>query len=137
MDNLEAFEKFWQAYPKRKGDPAKGPAKELFLKAITKVEAETIISAAKKFAATQKVGTEYVMQAQKWLRHRRWEDFTVSATPVLPLGEPQPAAVFVRTDTPEWRAWQEYRKAQGLKPSPVKNFGWYFPTATPPNGTGG
>lgn len=133
MDNLEAFEKFWQAYPKRKGDPAKGPAKELFLKAVTKIEPETIILAAHKFAATQEAGSQYVMQAQRWLRGRRWEDFTVSATPALPFGETQPAAVFVRTETPEWAAWQEYRRALGLKPSPVKNFGWYFPSLTPPS----
>lgn len=134
MNEIEQFERFWQAYPKRKGDPAKGPARELFVKAVAKgVDPEAIISGAKKFAGTQESGSQYVMQAQKWLRHRRWEDFQVTALPLAPSPSGgEVGAVFVRAETPEWHAWQAYRKAKGLKRSPIKNFGWYFPSATPP-----
>ncbi len=122
------FDRFWEVYPPRKGDRAKGPARILFEKYIKSgIPADTIINSASRFAAMEstKVGTEFIMQAQRWLRNKRWQDFTYEP------GKPEtitvlPAKVFIREGTPQWKAWQKY------KSTPCVNFGWWFPTEWPP-----
>jgi hypothetical protein len=125
------FDSFWNAYPRRLGDEGKGPAKDLFEKAVKSgINPKDIIFAAKKYAELEKprAGTQYIMQAQKWLRHRRWEDFPA---PTL-LEAPVPTQVFVRDDSPQWLAWQDYLKKTKGKGSPCVNFGWHFPSEWPP-----
>lgn len=77
---LDDFEKFWRAYPKRKGGNPKHPASLKFnLAAKNGAEPSEIIEAAKEFAASERTegreGTEFVPQAVTWLNQRRWEDF--------------------------------------------------------------
>lgn len=84
----EKFEEFFSAYPKRKGDAAKSPAAKLFSDAVRAgTEPQIIIDAAKRYAVaeTRNIGTEFVMQAQKWLRNRRWLDYgsELSISPVF------------------------------------------------------
>lgn len=80
----EKFEEFWKHYPKRKGDNPKAPARKVF-ETLTKqgVDPNDIIAGVK--LATErnrdKVGTEYIPQAQKWLRDRRFEDHVRQAPP--------------------------------------------------------
>jgi len=74
----DGFEEFWAAYPKRKGDAARAPAAKLFADAVRAgADPQTIIDAAKRFAVAEarNIGTEFIMQAQKWLRNRRWLDY--------------------------------------------------------------
>ncbi len=123
------FDSFWNAYPRRSGDEGKTPAKLLFEKAVKSgIAPLQIIFAALKFAELEKprAGTIYIQQAQKWLRHRRWEDF--------PQSELLPAkpSVFIKEGTPQWEAWQSYLLKTTGKHSPSKNFGWWFPSASPP-----
>lgn len=74
------FNDFWLAYPKRLGANPKAPAQKKFLAAVKAgVLPERIVSAAKAYAdelrARQKIGTEFVCQAQTWLNQRRWDDY--------------------------------------------------------------
>jgi uncharacterized protein YdaU (DUF1376 family) len=42
-------------------------------------------------------------------------------------------AHWVHVDSPQYRAWQKYREAQGKMSTPIdKQFGWNFPTEWPP-----
>lgn len=76
------FEEFWKAYPKRKGDNPKQPASKVFASLIKQgTDARAIIAGVKLAAARNrdKIGTEYIPQAVKWLRDRRWEDHLAQA----------------------------------------------------------
>lgn len=71
------FLKFWKAYPKREGANPRAPAEKLFLSAVKSgVDGERIVAAieARVGFDPAKVGTEYIPQAVKWLRDKRWED---------------------------------------------------------------
>ncbi len=123
---LSGFDRFWEVYPQRKGDRAKTPARVLFEKAVKSgVSADEIIRAAEKYAVAEKENsnTPFIMQAQRWLRNKRWLDFAFAPSKILP----SPNQVFVREDTPQWKAWQKVKK------TPCVNFGWYFPSEWPPN----
>lgn len=74
---LSDFDRFWEAYPPRKGDRAKQPARVLFEKAIKSVPPKVIIESAKRYAESEKenINTPFIMQAQKWLRNKRWLDY--------------------------------------------------------------
>lgn len=123
MDETD-FDRFWEAYPPRKGDRAKQPAKVLFEKAVKSgIQAEDIIHAAAQYAKAEKenINTPFIMQAQRWLRNKRWLDYTVVPSSTMP----SQSQVFVREDTPQWRAWQKIRK------TPCVQFGWWFPSEWP------
>lgn len=71
------FLRFWKAYPKRKGANPKAAAEKLFLSAVRAgADPEKIIAAAAARIGfdADKIGTEFIPQAVKWLRDRRWED---------------------------------------------------------------
>lgn len=73
-----AFEEFWKARPRRAGADPKAPAAKLFQAAVRAgTPAEEIVAAAKRWASVDagKIGTEYLPQAVKWLRDKRWEDY--------------------------------------------------------------
>lgn len=74
------FEKFWSAYPKRKGANPKTPAEKKFAAAVKSgVEATVLIDSAKRYAAQMQsdgqIGTPYVAQAITWLSQSRWKDY--------------------------------------------------------------
>lgn len=121
---LGAFDLFWDAYPIRKGDRAKQPAKALFEKLTKTTPADQIIQAAKRYAAEEStsINTPYIMQAQRWLRNKRWLDY-----PELQLNSSNsvPSGFFIREGTPQWTAWQKVKK------TPCVNFGWWFPAEWP------
>lgn len=121
---LSDFERFWNAYPPRKGDRGKTPAKVLFEKAVKSgIQAETIIHGAMQYAKqeAENLNTPYIMQAQRWLRNKRWMDYQF----VPQKDVPRSSQVFIREDTPQWRAWQKVKK------TPCVNFGWWFPSEWP------
>lgn len=72
------FEKFWKAYPKRKGANPKFPAGKLFLAAVKGgSDPAAIIAGAVRCAEVDrdKIGTEFIPRATTWLRDRRWQDY--------------------------------------------------------------
>jgi hypothetical protein len=122
------FDRFWNAYPPRKGDRGKTPARTLFEKAVKSgIPADDIIRAAEKYAISEKenLNTPFIMQAQRWLRNKRWEDYLFRPTAEQP--RVRAGQVFVREDTPQWKAWQKIKK------TPCVRFGWWFPSDWPPN----
>lgn len=73
------FEEFWEAYPPRDGDNPKIPAKMKFDALVkTGLDPELIIAGAKRYSAKareqNKIGTQYVAHALKWLSEKRWSD---------------------------------------------------------------
>ena len=118
------FDRFWNVYPPRKGDRGKTPARALFDKAVKSgIHPEDIIRAAAQYTKAEKenLNTPFIMQAQRWLRNKRWLDFAFVPSKTLP----RLCQVFVREDTPQWKAWQKVKK------TPCVNFGWYFPSEWP------
>lgn len=74
----EVFEQFWRAYPRRAGANPKAPARKVFHGFVKSgIDPAAIILGARRCAAAdaKKIGTEYIPQAVKWLRDRRWEDY--------------------------------------------------------------
>ena len=130
---MDDFDRFWEIYPSRKGDRAKGPARVLFEKHIKSgIAPDTIIQAAEQFARmeSEKIGTEFIMQAQRWLRNKRWLDFvSVTGQPTTSSSHTQ---VFVREGTDQWTAWQKHLKETKGRGSPCVNFGWWFASEWPP-----
>lgn len=123
---MDDFDRFWEVYPPRKGDRGKTPARGLFEKAVKSgVPAEDIIHAAKQYAVSEKenLGTPFIMQAQRWLRNKRWEDYQFHPTAE---SHPRSGQVFIREDSPQWKVWQKIKK------TPCVNFGWWFPSEWPP-----
>lgn len=77
-DGTQDFDRFWQAYPRRPQNPRK-PAEKLFAAAVKKgAKPDDLIAAAERYAAEMaaagKLNTEFVCQAQTWLRQDRWKD---------------------------------------------------------------
>lgn len=78
------FEEFWKSYPKRTGDNPKSPARKLFEAAVKQGADPKAIIAGVKAACERnrnKIGTEFIPQAVKWLRDRRWEDYQPESAP--------------------------------------------------------
>ena len=128
----EAFEDFWKTYPSRgKGANPKTPARKLFEAAVKSgVGPGTIITALAKGAGydRDKIGTEYIPQAVKWLRDRRWED--TSTADVVQL---MPGQFHAMLDSPQYRAWQlEKRKTAPNWAATDSRGGWTFPSEWPP-----
>lgn len=72
-----SFDRFWSAYPKRKGSNPKQPARKAFDRAIQRVSADTLIAAANAYASADadKVDSPYICQAVTWLNQARWEQY--------------------------------------------------------------
>lgn len=73
------FEEFWKEYPTRDGDNPKIPAQLKFDALVkTGVDPDLIIAGAKRYAdemrRKDKVGTEFIAHALKWLSQQRWAD---------------------------------------------------------------
>jgi hypothetical protein len=79
-ESSEGFERFWLAYPRRKGSNPKHPARLKFSRAVKSgVDPEAIISGAKNYAQEACPGTEFICMAVTWLNQRRWEDYAPTA----------------------------------------------------------
>jgi hypothetical protein len=137
---MDSFERFWSAYPTRLGSNPKTPARMKFQKLVAGGEnANAIISGATAYASQQrsagKVGTEYIAMSVTWLNQRRWEDY---ATPTNT--GPMVSQVFIEVDTPQWRAWESWRRSHegrgwpqtdNRTPTGIQR-GWWFKTEWPP-----
>lgn len=73
-DATEAvFELFWAVYPAGR-KRSKGKARVAFYKAVQKAQAETIIEAAKEYAASQVANSRFVKMPESWLNAECWAD---------------------------------------------------------------
>jgi hypothetical protein len=75
----DQFEELKKVYPKRKGGDPGPPAAKLFLAAVKSgTDPQIIIDGAKRFAIEerQNINTPYIPQLVKWLRDKRWLDYT-------------------------------------------------------------
>lgn len=128
---MSEFERFWAAYPKRKGANPKAPAHIKWTKIVSTVDPEILIAAAKRYAeeAKEAIGTAYIAQTITWLNQARWEDY-------VPSNDPRPIEkVFVEVDSPQWEAWKTHR---GKKPPETDvrvggriQRGWFFDSEWP------
>lgn len=130
-DNADqsAFQEFRSVYPKRKGANPWVPAEKSFDKAVKRTQPQTIIDAAKVYAAEQAslghIGTPYVCQAVTWLNQQRWKDYASKALPTRSL-------TWIPMNDPRWRAMAgRYYAEKGTLPPHVSGLngqGWRFPT---------
>ncbi len=67
------FERFWQAFPSSRKH-GKAGARESFRKAIAKTDAETIITSASEYAASEVARGKYVKMPETWLNKECWSD---------------------------------------------------------------
>lgn len=140
---MDAFDRFWVAYPKRHGANPKAPARAKFERAVRNgAEPEAIIAGAHAYydqvAHTQKLDSEFVAMATTWLNQKRWEDY-----PRRDLAEEGLTAfsrAFVDVDSPQWKAWDVWRRQREGRGWPQTDCridgrlrrGWYFVSEWPP-----
>lgn len=93
----DGFESFWSAYPKRAGGNPKATARKRWASALKRDESGNIIEGVMRYAAfcdaTEKTGTEFVMQAATFLGQR--EGWTES----WDVGEAKKSGVQARYDS--------------------------------------
>lgn len=68
-----SFDRFWNAFPKRRRT-GKGKAREAWKKALKKSDAETLISAAAEYAASDVGQGEFAKMPSSWLNGECWTD---------------------------------------------------------------
>jgi hypothetical protein len=126
----EAFEEFWKVYPKRKGANPKAPARKLFDAAVKSgADPKAIIAGAKRCAEQDhdKINTEFIPQAVKWLRDRRWEDYggeVINFSPTI--------GFYAAFDSQQMVAWEQFERQNGKSHPRDRNGGWTFPSEWPP-----
>ena len=67
----DIFNEFWDQYPRKIG---KGHARKAFEKAITKVDPNIIIDAAKRYRDDKHRDPQYTAHPSTWLNGERWDD---------------------------------------------------------------
>jgi hypothetical protein len=129
----EAFETFKAHYPRRKGANPWRPARAQWDAALRAGACPDRIIAALKAGIgfdREKIGTEFIPQAVKWLRDRRFEDHATASTPA---GEAARVAHYAAADSPELAAWDAHARATTGRNLPRdRNGGWYVATRWPP-----
>lgn len=84
----DEFEELWKVYPSRLGPNPKNPAANLFLAAVKAgADPQQIIVGAKRCAVVEarNIGTPFIPQLVKWLRDKRWFDYGLESTAVIPF----------------------------------------------------
>jgi hypothetical protein len=69
----DAFEKFWEAFPRGRRK-SKGDAWKAWKRAIKLAEPELLISVASEYAGSPVASTRFVQGPSPWLNQRCWED---------------------------------------------------------------
>lgn len=136
---LETFARFWSAYPKRLGGNPKAPAQKKFMRLCAEgIDPESIIAGARAYADEQSknIDTPYIAMASTWLNQRRWEDYAPQPT----VRNVAVERVFIQVETPQWRAWDEWRRRNEGRGWPQTDSrqcgrlvrGWWFIMEWPP-----
>lgn len=103
----DEFEKVWKLYPKRKGGNPKDPTRKLFLEARKSgVSLDQITGALRAGTGfdTDKIGTEFIPQAVKWFRDKRYLDHAPNEKFGFNLNASTPK---------QWEAWRAKLIADG------------------------
>lgn len=125
----DLFETFKKLYPKRKGGNPWKSAKAAFEKLIRDgTEAEDIFAALREGVGfdRDKIGTEFIPQAVKWLKDERFRDRAAPAQEIAPRG------FYVVDPSPQMDAWLFHERERGQSYPRDRNGGWHFPTEWPP-----
>jgi hypothetical protein len=112
------FEEFKRAYPKRKGGNPWPPAKKLFDRAVLAgSDPDQIIAAVSSGLGydRDKVGTEYIPQARKWLHDECWRDLLAHPPPNDRPAYMTPPPGFTRSFEEELAFYNQINR--GEKPS--------------------
>lgn len=108
------FEEFWTEYPKRDGANPKKPAMKVYEQAVKSGQDEqAIIDGAKAYRTELRRrgqdGSQYVAQAQTWLRQSRWNDYPPTTgeagSGVAPKKDWRPAMKFYAATPAYARTW--------------------------------
>jgi uncharacterized protein YdaU (DUF1376 family) len=105
------FEEFWKAYPRRQGANPKTPAFKAFDAAVKSgADPALIIAGASRCAIADrdKIGTQFIPQAVKWLKDRRWEDYTAAI-----YCSDQPTLLTITPADRSWNAWKSHFRDTG------------------------
>lgn len=120
------FDQFKAAYPRRRGSNPWKPARAQFDIALKSgADPAKIIAALRAGVGydPEKINTEYIPQAVKWLRDRRWEDHQPVEVVAL-------TGFYAAFGSPQLEAWD--RTKPGGYPRD-KAGGWRFPSEWPPD----
>ena len=119
----EGFAEFWQAMPSP--DPAAKAAAQGAFARLDPADQAQVIAAARRYAsAFAAKPTTHPISPARFLRERCFEGYGPPAAGGAP-------SVFIKIDTPQWRAWTRYRG----RPIPMnrEGTGWHFPSEWPPD----
>ena len=72
-EKTESFERFWEAYPKRRRTK-KQDARKCWDRSLAKVDAATLITRAVEYAASDQGQSEFAVMPSVWLNSGMWED---------------------------------------------------------------
>lgn len=125
----DQFETFWAVYPKRSGTADRKGAVKAFNAAVKRADVETIVLAARAYAADMaargKTGTEFVKQARSWLNGDLWTEYQPKETTARPSGH------YIQYGTEAGDAWERHYRTRGKVPPRDNKGGWYFPAEFP------
>jgi len=121
------FAAYWRAIPSP-GPAARAATLAAFARLSSADQAQAIAGAGRYAAAYAARPTTHPISPARFLRDRCFEGYR-------PPGAVAAAAVFVRVDSPQWRAWTAHRG----KPIPLNRdgSGWHFPGEWPPQSARG
>ena len=107
----EAFDTFWQLYPRKVG---KDDARKAFIVAAKKADPSLIIAGASRYAADPNMPTDktYIPYPGKWLRGGHWDD--------EPLPQRQPEAIDRRQQATD-DLFAAAARRMGVTPQPLHN----------------
>ena len=107
----EAFDTFWQLYPRKVG---KDDARKAFIVAAKKADPSLIIAGASRYAADPNLPTDktYIPYPGKWLRGGHWDD--------EPLPQRQPEAIDRRQQATD-DLFAAAARRMGVTPQPLHN----------------
>jgi hypothetical protein len=125
MRELEGFDEFWAAYPKRKDKIA---AMRMYARALKMTTSAEILRAAKLYAG-EVAGKEdrFTKYPATWLNAGSWANYSQPVITSAPVG------FYASFTSRELEAWDEYgRKTRGHGYPRDRRGGWLFPTQWPP-----
>jgi hypothetical protein len=121
------FERFWQAMPSP--NPAtKAAALATFARLDAADRAKAVAAAGRYASAYAAKPTTHPLSPARFLRERCFEGY---GPPGAAGAAGEAATVFVRVETPQWRAWTAHRGR--AIPLNAAGTGWHFPSEWPPD----
>lgn len=131
--DIDLFDQFWEAYPRRDGANPREPARKKFSAIVkTGIDPKQIIAAAQRYAAEMREKgqerSQFVAQAMTWLNQQRWGDYAEMA--LNSEFAARRGLVRIMPETSQWTAWTKSRNGKTLPTD--RDGGWWCPTEWPP-----